>query len=85
MLSKTIFFKNFKKIKTSKKIKIYLKNILLIKSELINSLSNQYKDSYNIKNKKKFDVRIIGMGGSVLGQKPYITSSKKKFLKNFIS
>ena len=78
MLSKTIFFKNFKKSKTSKKIKISLKNILSKKSELINSLSNQYKDSYNIKKiKKNLDVRIIGMGGSVLGQKPYITSPKK--------
>ena len=49
MLSKTIFFKNFKKSKTSKKINLSLKNILSKKSELINSLSNQYKDSYNIK------------------------------------
>ena len=84
MLSKTIFFKNFKKSKTSKKIKISLKNILSKKSELINSLSNQYKDSYNIKRiKKNFDVRIIGMGGSVLGAKAIYHLLQKKISKKF--
>ena len=84
MLSKTIFFKNFKKSKTSKKIKISLKNILSKKSELINSLSNQYKDSYNIKKIKKiFDVRIIGMGGSVLGAKAIYHLLQKKISKKF--
>ena len=84
MLSKTIFFKNFKKSKTSKKIKISLKNILSKKSELINSLSNQYKDSYNIKKiKKNLDVRIIGMGGSVLGAKAIYHLLQKKISKKF--
>ena len=84
MLSKTIFFKNFKKSKTSKKIKLSLKNILSKKSELINSLSNQYKDSYNIKKiKKNFDVRIIGMGGSVLGAKAIYHLLQKKISKKF--
>ena len=84
MLSKTIFFKNFKKSKTSKKIKISLKNILSKKSELINSLSNQYKDSYNIKKiKKNFDVRIIGMGGSILGAKAIYHLLQKKISKKF--
>ena len=84
MLSKTIFFKNFKKSKTSKKIKISLKNILSKKSELINSLSNQYEDSYNIKKiKKNFDVRIIGMGGSVLGAKAIYHLLQKKISKKF--
>ena len=84
MLSKTIFFKNFKKSKTSKKIKISLKNILSKKSELIKSLSNQYKDSYNIKKiKKNFDVRIIGMGGSVLGAKAIYHLLQKKISKKF--
>ena len=84
MLSKTIFFKNFKKSKTSKKIKIFLKDILSKKSELINSLSNQYKDSYNIKKiKKNFDVRIIGMGGSVLGAKAIYHLLQKKISKKF--
>lgn len=84
MLSKTIFFKNFKKSKTSKKIKISLKNILSKKSELINSLSNQYKDSYNIKKiKKNLDVRIIGMGGSVLGAKAIYYLLQKKISKKF--
>ena len=84
MLSKTIFFKNFKKSKTSKKINLSLKNILSKKSELINSLSNQYKDSYNIKKiKKNFDVRIIGMGGSVLGAKAIYHLLQKKISKKF--
>tara|TARA_A100001015_G_scaffold78383_1_gene86988 strand:+ start:1567 stop:2709 length:1143 start_codon:yes stop_codon:yes gene_type:complete len=84
MLSKTIFFKNFNKSKTSKKIKKSLKNILSNKSELINSLSNQYKDSYNIKKiKKNFDVRIIGMGGSVLGAKAIYHLLQKKISKKF--
>ena len=84
MLSKTIFFKNFKKSKTSKKIKLSLKNILSKKSELINSLSNQYKDGYNIKKiKKNFDVRIIGMGGSILGAKAIYYLLQKKISKKF--
>ncbi len=71
MFTKNIFFKNFKKNKYSKKIKLNLHKILNQKSELIKSFSLGYGDSYNINKikaiNKKFDLRIIGMGGSILG------------------
>ena len=71
MFTKNIFFKNFKKNKYSKKIKLNLHKILNQKSELIKSFSLSYGDSYNINKikaiNKKFYLRIIGMGGSILG------------------
>ncbi len=71
MFTKNIFFKNFKKNKYSKKIKLNLNKILNQKSELIKSFSLSYADNYNINKikalNKKYDLRIIGMGGSILG------------------
>ena len=71
MISKTIILKNFRKKKISKKNKKNLSFLLKDKSEVINSLSLNYKDKYNIRNIKKIvgnsEIRIIGMGGSILG------------------
>ena len=83
MLTKNIKFKNFKIKKNSKQIKKDLKNILLKRNAVLNSLSTNYKNSYNkkiiLKFKKFSNIRIIGMGGSILG-----TESIFYFLKNRI-
>ena len=83
MLTKNIKFKNFKIKKNSKQIKKDLKNILLNRNAVLNSLSTNYKSSYNkktiLKFKKFSNIRIIGMGGSILG-----TESIFYFLKNRI-
>ena len=54
MLTKNIKFKNFKIKKNSKKIKKELKNILLNRNAVLNSLSTNYKNSYNKKIILKF-------------------------------
>ena len=83
MLTKNIKFKNFKIKKNSKKIKKDLKNILLNRNAVLDSLSTNYESSYNkktiLKFKKFSNIRIIGMGGSILG-----TESIFYFLKNRI-
>ena len=83
MLTKNIKFKNFKIKKNSKQIKKDLKNILLNRNAVLDSLSTNYKYSYNkktiLKFKKFSNIRIIGMGGSILG-----TESIFYFLKNRI-
>ena len=76
MLDKNISFKNFSIKKNrliNKKIfKIY-NNLIKEKSELIQSLSNDYENSYSsgfIKSFKKIkNFIIIGIGGSILGTK----------------
>ena len=87
MLNKNIFFKNFQNSKVTKKLKLSLKRLLLEKKGLIDSLSNSYKDSYDIKKIKKkvkdLDVRLIGMGGSALGTKAIYHLLKDKITKKF--
>ena len=88
MLTENISFKNFL---TKKKILITKKNLNLIlneKNQVIRSLSKSYKDSFSKKNtkhfNKRFDYRIIGMGGSTLGAQAIYDFLKKKIKKNFI-
>jgi len=87
MLSKTISFKNFSKSKVSKKAKLALKKLLFDNSNLIQSLSKNYKDNYKIRNIKKLsnnlDVRVIGMGGSALGTKAIYDLFGESISKNF--
>ena len=87
MLTENISFKNFL---TKKKILITKKNLNLIlneKNQLIRSLSKSYKDSFSKKNtkhfNKKFDYRVIGMGGSTLGAQAIYDFLKKKIKKKF--
>ena len=87
MLTENISFKNFL---TKKKILITKKNLNLIlneKNQLIRSLSKSYKDSFSKKNtkhfNKKFDYRIIGIGGSTLGAQAIYDFLKKKIKKKF--
>ncbi|MDC1162634.1 glucose-6-phosphate isomerase [Candidatus Pelagibacter sp.] len=86
MLTKNIKFKNFKIKKNSKQIKKDLKNILLNRNAVLDSLSTNYKSSYNkktiLKFKKFSNIRIIGMGGSILGTESIFYFLKNKIKKN---
>ncbi|MDA8778545.1 glucose-6-phosphate isomerase [Candidatus Pelagibacter bacterium] len=88
MLTQNISFKNFLKKNRNILVKKKLNLILKEKNQVINSLSKSYKDSFSKKNikhfNKKFDYRIIGMGGSTLGAQAIYDFLKKKIKKNFI-
>jgi glucose-6-phosphate isomerase len=88
MFTQNISFKNFlikeKKLTVKKNLNLILKE----KNQVISSLSKSYKDSFSKKNikhfNKKFDYRIIGMGGSTLGAQAIYDFLKKKIKKKFI-
>ena len=88
MFTQNLSFKNFliKEKKLTVKKNLYL--ILKEKNQVISSLSKSYKDSFSKKNikhfNKKFDYRIIGMGGSTLGAQSIYDFLKKKIKTNFI-
>ena len=87
MLTKNISFKNFRLKKYSKKIKKDFDILLKENNEIIKSLSQSYLNSYNkkdiLKFKKYFNVRIIGMGGSILGTESIYNFLKNKIKKSF--
>ena len=90
MFSKNIKFKNYKftKIdKTSKKIKSDFKLFLKENSVILQSLGTNYKNSYNknltVKLKNFSHIRIIGMGGSILGTESIYNFLKHKIKKKF--
>ena len=65
-----------------------LKQLLNKKQEIIKSLSSSYKSVYNKKkissNYKKYnEIRLIGMGGSILGAKAIHDFLRHKIKKNF--
>ncbi len=73
-LTKNIFFKNFSSILGSKSLKKDLTQLINKKNEVLNSLSKNYKYSCSLKeiikqNKNNHNLRIIGIGGSILGAK----------------
>ena len=88
MLTKSIELKNFKYKKNNKNIFNKLKLILKNKSETIKSLSKNYKDNYKYKKISQItrnqDIRLIGMGGSILGSKAIFNFLKEKSKKNFV-
>ena len=88
MLTKNISFKNFKIKGYNKKIKKILDDILIKKNSVLESLSINYKNSYNkktiLKFKKYNNVNVIGMGGSILGTESIYYFLKTKIKKNFI-
>src|SRR5210317_1991407 len=88
MITQGISFTNFLIKKKKLVLKKNLKSKLEGKNQVIGSLSNSYKDSFSKKNikhfNKKFDYRIIGMGGSTLGAQAIYDFLKKKIKKNFI-
>jgi glucose-6-phosphate isomerase len=88
MFTQNISFKNFLIKNKNTLVKKKLNLILKEKNQVIRSLSKSYKDSFSKKNikhfNKKFDYRIIGMGGSTLGAQAIYDFLKKKIKKNFI-
>ena len=87
MITNGIDFRNFVINKNSKLIKSYLRQLLKKKNQVIQSLSINYKDSFKIKNIKKYknfqNLRVIGMGGSSLGSEAIYDFLRKKIKKNF--
>ncbi len=87
MLTKNISFKNFKLKGYNNKIKKILDHILIKKNSVLESLSANYKNSYSKKTILKFKkfnhVKIIGMGGSILGAESIYYFLKNKIKKNF--
>ena len=88
MFTKNIFFLNFKHKAPSKSINKKLKHIINNKNEVINSLSLNYKNSFDSKKLKKkynnLNFRVIGMGGSVLGTQTIYDFLKRKIKKKFV-
>ena len=88
IITKNIYFKNFNK-KYSSSVNNKLKFLLKENNEILNSLKSSYKYSYSNKfidkYKKKFSIlRIIGMGGSILGTKAIFNFLNKRIKKKVI-
>ena len=85
MLNKDINFKNFLNTKNNPKIKKDLENLLKNNLQVLETLKPSYKYSYSkklISKYKKFsNIRIIGMGGSVLGSEAIYDFLKPKIKK----
>jgi len=85
MLSKNIIFKNFLNTGNNKKIKKDLKNLLKDQPLFFKTLKPKYKYSYSKKILNKYqkfsNIRIIGMGGSILGAEAIFNFLKKKIKK----
>ena len=88
MLNFSINLKNFHKKQSKEKIKKILKKLLLENNDILKSLSSKYINNYNIKRiKKKIGnnrIRLIGMGGSILGAQAIYNFLKNKIKKKFI-
>ncbi len=91
IITKNIFFKNFKNKITNKNVKKKFESINQNKNEILNSLTTNYKYSYSNKKinelRKYFsEIQLIGMGGSILGAKAiyYFLSNKIKKKIHFI-
>jgi glucose-6-phosphate isomerase len=85
MLTKNINFQNFKKIKKIKKVTKIFENLLKDQPSFFETLKPTYKYSYSkrtlSKYKKFFNIRIIGMGGSILGSEAIHDFLNKKIKK----
>ena len=83
-ISKNLNFINFKNKTHNKSLGKIYKNITSQKNEIISSLKPNYKYSYDqtlIKRYRNKNLRIIGMGGSVLGTKAIYSFLEKKIRK----
>ena len=87
MFTKGIKFKNFKTRQNTSKISKEIEKLIHKKSQIIESLSKNYKYSFSKKKlaryKKLNDFRVIGMGGSILGTKAIYNFLKHKIRKKF--
>ena len=88
MLTKNIRFKNFSNKSNISKVTKEFKKLIKSNCEIINSLSSHYPYSFskNIIKKYKnfFKLRVIGMGGSILGTEAIFNFLKHKIKKNFL-
>ncbi len=87
MLTNNIVLKSFLRKKSEDKIKHQLQSILKEKNELFKSMSKNYNDNFNFKKikniSKKNSIRLIGMGGSILGSKAIFGFLREKIKKKF--
>jgi len=87
MITSGINFKNFNIVKKSNLVKKKLKLLLKENNAVIQSLQKNYRDSFSLKEIKKYknfsNFRIIGMGGSSLGTQALYDFLKSKIKKNF--
>ena len=88
MITSGINFTNFKIKKKTNLVKKFLFSLLEKKTEVINSLSQNYKNNFDKKILKKYkkvsNYRIIGMGGSTLGTQAIYDFLNHKIKKNFL-
>ena len=80
-ISKKISFINFKNKTNIKNLNKILKKTLSEKNEILDSLKPNYKYSFNKKLINKYknkNLRLIGMGGSILGMKAIYNFLNKK-------
>ncbi len=88
MKNKNILFKNFKFDKKTINTKKILTELLKEDNKILQSLSNNYSDSYTKKSLSKYknfkNIRIIGMGGSSLGTRAIYSFLKHKIKKKLI-
>ena len=86
MLTSGIDFINFNVKKHLSLVKENLISIIKSKNEIVNSLSQNYKNSFSkkilSKYKKVSNYRIIGMGGSILGTEAIFYFLKNRIKKN---
>ena len=87
MLTKSIKLKSFKSSKFKIKIKKILAKLLNEDIELFKPMKDNYIDSFKLNNLKKIsgknDIRIIGMGGSILGSQAIYNFFKDRIKKKF--
>ncbi len=86
-ISKSIEFRNFKKIKLKKKILDILDDLKKEQNQILQSFGKAYKNSYSqnfVRKINKFkNINLIGIGGSILGSKAIYSFLKQKINKNF--
>ena len=87
-ITRNISFENFKQNYSLSKKRIEL-DLRKINNEIINSLKPTYKYSYSKKLLKKYEkkfsiLRLIGMGGSILGTKAIFSFLRDKIKKKII-
>ena len=82
-----MIFKNFLNIKNNKKIKKDFQKLLKDQPLIFRTLKPTYRYSYSKKTLSKYkkfsNIRIIGMGGSILGSEAIYDFLKKKINKKF--
>ncbi len=89
MLTPRINFKNFnKKFKLKTNLKKKLNFLISENNDVLKSLGINYKNNFNKKKLSKYkkfsNIRVIGMGGSILGTQAIYDFLKFKIKKNFL-